>query len=119
MLKKGDIVAIAPYTLHRDASFYPDPEKFLPERFAPEEEKKRPRYAYIPFSAGPHTCLGYHFALMEAHLIMAIMVQRTLLEAVPGQKVVANPGVSLRMSSYQLRVTRRQADASGKAAVAG
>jgi cytochrome P450 len=58
-------VAISPYTLHRNPAYFPDPERFDPDRWTPENEATIPRYAYLPFGAGPHVCIGNHFALME------------------------------------------------------
>ncbi|MBM7117539.1 cytochrome P450 [Archangium primigenium] len=106
-LRKDDIVAISPYTIHRDETVFPDPEKFDPDRFTPEQEKGRSRYAYLPFSDGPHICIGNFFALMEAQIATVIMAQRVRFEPMPNQKVVAEPGVSLRMSSFFVRVHRR------------
>ncbi len=61
----------APYTLHRRAKYFPDPEVFDPERFTPEREKRLPRPAYLPFGAGPRVCIGNHFSLMEGHILSA------------------------------------------------
>ncbi len=73
---------------HRDPSWWPDPETFDPERFTPERSAERPRYAYYPFGGGARQCIGNHFALMEAQLIMAMMAQRLRPRLVPGQRVV-------------------------------
>src|SRR5260370_10466565 len=73
---KDQVVLIAPYTLHRREEYFPEPEKFDPERFAPEREKLLPRHAYLPFGAGPRICIGNHFSLMEGHLLLAAVVQR-------------------------------------------
>jgi enediyne biosynthesis protein E7 len=53
------------YLLHRHPRFWKDPENFSPERFAPEHEAQRPRFAYMPFAAGPRHCIGETFALYE------------------------------------------------------
>jgi cytochrome P450 len=50
---KGCNIIISPYTLHRKPEYFPKPETFVPERFMPDQEKQIPRYAYIPFGAGP------------------------------------------------------------------
>jgi len=78
-------IVIAPYTLHRREESFPEPEKFDPERFQPEREKNLPRYAYLPFGAGPHVCIGQHFALMEGHLLLATLAQRATFTLLPKQ----------------------------------
>ena len=88
---KGWVVLLAPYTLHRREDSFPEPEKFDPERFTPEREKQLPRYAYLPFGAGPRICLGLYFAMMEGHLLLATLAQRISFSLVPGQTIVPDP----------------------------
>lgn len=83
----GSLVTITPYLTHRHPEFWDNPEGFMPERFAPEIESKRPRYTYYPFGAGSRICLGQHFALLEGVLILADVAQRYRLQAVPGLQV--------------------------------
>jgi len=87
LVPKGYTVMVSPYILHRTVAYFPDPERFDPERFAPEREKQLPRYAYLPFGAGPRICIGNHLALMEAHLLMATLAQRVHFLLVPGQAI--------------------------------
>jgi cytochrome P450 len=91
----GSLVLIAPYVLHRRPDTFPDPERFDPERFRPEREKELPRYAYLPFGGGPRVCIGNHFALMEARLILATIAQRYRLALEPGQSVELQPQITL------------------------
>ena len=88
---RGWAVLLAPYTLHRREDSFPEPEKFDPERFTPEREKQLPRYAYLPFGAGPRICLGMYFAMMEGHLLLAALAQRISFSLVPGQTIVPDP----------------------------
>ncbi len=97
VVRKGRSVAGAPYALHRRPDYFPDPEKFDPERFTPENEKRLPRYAYLPFGAGPRICIGNHFAMMEGHLLLATLAQRVTFELVPGQQIVPDPSKTLTM----------------------
>src|SRR5262249_10923019 len=73
------IVAITVRGIHRRADYYPDPLAFRPERMLPDAKKARPRHHYLPFGAGPRVCIGAHFALMEAQLALATMVQQARL----------------------------------------
>ncbi|HEX7736877.1 MAG TPA: cytochrome P450 [Ktedonobacteraceae bacterium] len=86
---RGWAVLLVPYTLHRREDAFPQPERFDPERFAPAREKQLPRYAYVPFGAGPRVCLGLHFSLLEGHLLLATLAQRVSFSLVPGQ--IMNP----------------------------
>jgi cytochrome P450 len=81
------MVMIAPYLTQRHPEFWETPLAFNPEHFAPEAVKQRPRYAYYPFGAGQRTCLGMHFALFEAVLVLAEVMQRYQLRLLPGQEI--------------------------------
>lgn len=107
---KDQVVLIAPYTLHRREEYFPEPEKFDPERFAPEREKLLSRHAYLPFGAGPRICIGNHFSLMEGHLLLAALVQRVHFALVPGQDIVVDPAHHLTLrpaGALNVRVKRR------------
>jgi len=107
---QGWVVLLSPYTLHRREDFFPEPEKFDPGRFTPEREKQLPRYVYLPFGAGPRICLGLYFALMEGHLLLATLAQRTSFSLVPGQTMVPDPVHHLTLrpaGSINLMVKKR------------
>jgi cytochrome P450 len=71
------VVAISPYVLHRHPRYWPEPETFDPRRFMDENgERTRTPYSYIPFGAGPRSCIGANFALAEAPLIVGLLMQR-------------------------------------------
>jgi len=91
LVPKGRVVLLAPYTLHRREEYFPDPEKFDPEHFTPERERRLPRYAYLPFGAGPRICIGMYFAMMEGHLLLATLAQRGSFSLVPGQAIDPDP----------------------------
>lgn len=92
----GAIVLASQYVIHRDPRFYPDPERFDPERWTPDTEAQRPRHAYFPFAVGPRACLGESFAWLEGSLILATLAQRWRLRISPGFRVRVHPGVILR-----------------------
>ena len=81
------MVFVGPYMTHRHPEFWERPLEFYPEHFTPEQVERRPRYAYYPFSAGPRTCIGSHFALLEATLALAELAQRVRLRLAPGQRI--------------------------------
>ncbi len=92
----GHTLFLSPYFTHRRTDLWPNPEGFDPERFAPENGNGRPRFAYYPFGGGPRLCIGNNFALMEATLIVAMVMQRYRLDLMPGQTVKAHPKGTLR-----------------------
>jgi cytochrome P450 len=93
----GADVLISPYTLHRHPAFWSEPDRFDPGRFDPDRGSGPPRYAYIPFGAGPRFCVGNHLGLMEATLVIASLFRELRLTVVPGYEVVAEPMLSLRI----------------------
>jgi cytochrome P450 len=95
-IPKGSIVGVCPFVLHRNPRYWDNPEGFDPDRFLPENEKLRPRYAYLPFGGGPRTCIGNQFALMEMAVVLATVAQRCRLELSPGFELVLDPAVTMR-----------------------
>jgi cytochrome P450 len=93
----GADVLICPYTLHRHPAFWDAPDRFDPDRFDPGRVANRPRYAYIPFGAGPRFCVGSHLGLMEATFVTAMIARELRLTKVPGYSVVPEPMLSLRV----------------------
>jgi cytochrome P450 len=93
---RGSLVFLIPFVIHRRPTLWPDPERFDPNRFAPEHESARPRFAYIPFGGGPRGCIGNQFAMVEAQLIVAAIAQRYRLELVPDQDIRPEPLITLR-----------------------
>lgn len=75
-LSAGSTVLVSPYLTQRLPALWEQPEQFRPERFTPERVRQRHRFAYFPFGAGPHQCLGTQFFMMEAQLIVAAMLRR-------------------------------------------
>jgi len=72
----GAYVYVSPWVTHRHPSYWPDPEQFAPDRFRPEEESRRPRYAWFPLGGGPRSCIGNHFAMLQMKLAVATLLQR-------------------------------------------
>jgi len=70
----GTDVDIMLYWLHRDPEFWPEPEKFDPERFSAENSRGRNPYAFVPFSAGPRNCIGQRFASLESRILVAAVI---------------------------------------------
>jgi cytochrome P450 len=85
----------------RDARFFPDPERFEPERWRddPIRNGKLPRFAYFPFGGGPRVCVGAGFAMMEATLLLATIAQRFRLTLEPRQRIEPLFSVTLRPKS--------------------
>ncbi|QGN50762.1 cytochrome P450 [Micromonospora sp. WMMC415] len=72
----GATVLVSPYVTQRMAMFWPEPDRFDPERFAPGRPRRRYRYSYYPFGGGPHQCLGQYLFLLEAQLIVSTVLSR-------------------------------------------
>ena len=106
-IPKGTVVNLATYFIGRHPQFWQDPEQFDPDRFLPYKIKHQAKFAYLPFGAGGHACIGKNFALMEATLILATIVQKFQIELVPNQIIEIDPQFTLR-PKYGIKVTVRQ-----------
>jgi cytochrome P450 len=94
---KGAQIAVAPWMTHRDKRWFgEDADTFRPERWDNDLAKRLPRCAYYPFVDGPRVCIGMHFAMMEAVLVLATVASRYRLELTPGYTLQLSPSVTLR-----------------------
>ena len=100
----GSEVMILPWLLHRKPALWENPDCFDPERFAPERAARRPRFAYIPFGAGPRICIGAAFAMAEAMILLATIAQPYRLRLKPGFPVEPQGLITLR-PRHGLRMT--------------
>jgi cytochrome P450 len=89
-------ILLLPYITHRHTRYWEKPEEFFPEHFLPEKVEARPRFAYFPFGGGPRQCIGNNFALMEAQLIIATIMQRYRLCLVDERTIEPETSVTLR-----------------------
>ncbi len=105
----GNLILLLPFMTHRHPEFWEQPDAFNPDHFTPERVKDRPRYAYVPFGAGARSCLGVHFALLEAVLILAETAQRYRIRlADPNQELEFDWAGTLRpKGDLPMLVTRR------------
>jgi cytochrome P450 len=107
-IPRGSSVLIPIYALHHDGRFWPDPERFDPTRFLPENGRKHHRSAYLPFGGGRRICIGSSFALMEGTLVAAIMSQRFVYDLLPSHPVVPEATLTLRPKHGLKMVARRR-----------
>jgi cytochrome P450 len=95
---RGDLVIFCPYAIHRLPDLWPDPEAFRPERFEAGREEHKQKFAYLPFSAGPRTCIGNSFAMIESQIIMGTLLSRFRARLADPAPITARPRVTLRTS---------------------
>ncbi|WP_030106980.1 cytochrome P450 [Actinoalloteichus caeruleus] len=90
----GTEVALMPWVTHRHPAYWSEPERFDPDRFLPEREATRPRYAWYPFGGGPRACIGQHFSMLETVLVLSMLTHAYRFEAVD-RTVPVGQGVTL------------------------
>jgi cytochrome P450 len=95
---KGSVFFMSPYVTQRDPRYFPNPTQFMPERFA--DEAKMPKFAYLPFGAGVHQCIGNIFALWEMKVILAMVAQRVHLQPDAGFQPKMKLAITLGMEEF-------------------
>ena len=90
------IVIVSPWVTQRDRRWFPDPERFDPDRWRPEAIAERPKFSYFPFGGGTRICIGEQFAWMEGILALATIARRWRLRLVAGHDVKVQPIITLR-----------------------
>ena len=104
----GAFVNYCSWASHRLPEVFPEPEAFLPDRFAPEAKAALPKGAYVPFGGGSRTCVGMRFGQMEIKAVITALLQRYRLEALPGRTMTVRqmPTLSPR-GGLRMRVRPR------------
>jgi cytochrome P450 len=104
----GAQLFIVQWVIHRDPRHFEDPQAFVPERWRDGYGERIPKYAYLPFGAGPRLCIGSSFAVMEATLLLATIAKRFRLGLASGRRVVPQPSVTLRpRGGIEMRLEER------------
>src|ERR1051325_5156579 len=105
------LVLVSPYVMHRDARFFPEPERFDPERWTPAARESRPQFAYFPFGGGARRCIGEGFAWMEGILLIATLARHWRLRHVPGHPVALHAAITLRLKHGMLMKLEKRSEA--------
>jgi cytochrome P450 len=95
-IPRRSVILMSQYVVHRDARFFPDPERFDPGRWTPDAIASRPRFSYFPFGGGNRVCIGEQFAWMEGVLLIAAIARKWRMRLVPGHPVEVQPLITLR-----------------------
>jgi cytochrome P450 len=102
----GTQLLISQWVLHRDPRWWDDPDSFRPERWENDLARRLARGVYVPFGDGPRVCIGNHFAMMEAVLLVATLAQSHRLESSPAATLDLAPSITLRPRSGVRMVVR-------------
>jgi cytochrome P450 len=103
----GTTVLVSQWVMQRDPRYWPDPEKFRPERWLEPGIKQLPKFAYFPFGGGPRQCIGNTFAMMEAVLLLTTIAEKARFELVPDHPFKLRPAVTLK-PEFGIKVTVRK-----------
>ncbi|MEO8669003.1 MAG: cytochrome P450 [Bauldia sp.] len=95
-IRRGTLMVVSPWVLHRHQLLWDDPDLFDPDRFLEGPGKRMERYAYLPFGIGPRMCIGAAFALQEATIVLAMLMRNFTLRMEPGQTVWPLQMITLR-----------------------
>jgi cytochrome P450 len=108
-LPRDTEVVVSPYALHRRPALFDRPLDFLPERFDKTRDGQRHPYAYLPFGAGPRSCIGGGFALLEGHVVLAVLLGGLELTAMSSAELPPDPRMTLRPGAPVWMTVQRSA----------
>jgi cytochrome P450 len=107
-VSRGTCVMLFPYATHRHPEFWDEPERFDPDRFLPEREEARHTFAYFPFGGGQRICIGNNFAMLEAHILTALLARHFQARLVPGHRPQVEMGGTLMVrNGLPMHIVRR------------
>ncbi|TPG35615.1 cytochrome P450 [Mycolicibacterium hodleri] len=106
-VRAGTFVTVGVYALQRDPNLWDRAAEFDPDRFGPEFAKDIDRWKYLPFGAGPRTCVGDHFAMLELALALATIVRHVEIQSLEPEFPMATPFTTVAAAPIRARVTRR------------
>jgi cytochrome P450 len=98
------IALVSFYAMHRDPALWEDPLRFDPDRFLPERSNGRSRWQYLPFGGGPRSCIGDHFAMLEATLALATIIRSAEIESLGFEFPVETPFTVVAAAPTRARV---------------
>jgi cytochrome P450 len=94
--QKGVTLLFVPWVTHRHEDYFDHPLRYDPDRWLPERASTVHKYAYFPFGGGPRICVGNHFAMTEAILLLSTLIREYRFELLPAQILKLKPSVTLR-----------------------
>ena len=104
---KGSIILMSQYVMHRDPRYFPEPDRFYPDRWTEEFKKQLHRFRYFPFGGGIRGCIGEPFAWLEGILLIATICRQWRLKHIPSHKVELKPLITLRPKyGMQMKITK-------------
>jgi cytochrome P450 len=106
-VEAGTMALVSFYALHRDPALWEDPLRFDPDRFLPERSKGRSRWQYLPFGGGPRSCIGDHFAMLEATLALATIIRAAEIGSLDEDFPLATPFTVVAAAPIRARVRAR------------
>lgn len=106
-VEAGTMLLFGIMSVQRDPSWWDDPLTFDPDRFTPEKSKARDRWQYLPFGGGPRSCIGDHFAMLEATLALATIVRRVEICSLEDDFPIETPFTTVAAGPIQARVRNR------------
>ena len=104
-IKKGTLIGVSFYEIHRNPKYWKDPEEFNPERFLGEQKKESMHYFY-PFGAGPRMCIGFGFAMYEMCLTLSHIVKKYTITT-HNTTIQVNPLITLKPVGVSVSFSKR------------